>query len=151
MLACLNIVRQFNVLPATCCLLSLLVVYRGSDSLSMCFNTVGVLFILDIDNLLFDMWLPRGTRDALELLCPLRTTPFTEEDTRALVRTTQTYAATVPLLTFISVLITPLMTDATTHHRNISMIGLGIAALVGEVLGSPKEKQMALLGYTVIS
>jgi hypothetical protein len=58
----LCVVRQFGALPMMVVGISDLVLWRGSDSLSICFNALAVLFILDVDNAIFSHWLSFETR-----------------------------------------------------------------------------------------
>lgn len=54
--------RQFCLLPMLTLSVPWLVLFRGSDSLTICFNTVAVLFVLDVDNMLYGIFLPESTK-----------------------------------------------------------------------------------------
>eukprot|EP01047_Picozoa_sp_COSAG01_P053763 COSAG01_NODE_5798_length_4029_cov_6.905344_1_plen_537_part_00 len=60
MIWALTAARQFAVLPAFVAALPVLVLILGSDTLSLCFNVVALLFVLEADNMLFAQWLPPG-------------------------------------------------------------------------------------------
>ena len=45
----------------------LLVMYKGGDALSVCFNTVAMLFLCEIDNLLYAILLPERERARVEV------------------------------------------------------------------------------------
>ena len=50
-------IRQFALMGTVCTSLPCLVLYRGSDVLNICFNTIATLFILEADNLVFEQFL----------------------------------------------------------------------------------------------
>ena len=45
----------------------ILVLFKGGDALSVCFNTVAVLFLCEIDNLLYAILLPERERARVEV------------------------------------------------------------------------------------
>jgi hypothetical protein len=49
----LELIRQFALLPVVVIVVPLLVMHRGADALSLCFNTLALLFLLDCDNMAF--------------------------------------------------------------------------------------------------
>jgi hypothetical protein len=59
-------VRQYTFLPYLVHIVAMLVMHRGSDAISICFNAVAVLFLLDIDVALFQFWIPEKVRQAME-------------------------------------------------------------------------------------
>ena len=44
----------------------MLVLHRGSDAISICFNGVAVLFLLGIDDAPFEFWIPERMREHME-------------------------------------------------------------------------------------
>ena len=54
----LSVIRQHIVIPLLIDASVQLVQYRGADALNICMNTVAILFLLDIDNVVFDMMDP---------------------------------------------------------------------------------------------
>ena len=46
----------------------ILVLFNGGDALSICFNTVAILFLAEVDNVCFSVMLPERTRARIE--CP---------------------------------------------------------------------------------
>lgn len=62
----LGAIRQYCFLPVLCHIVAMLVLHRGSDAISICFNGVAVLFLLDIDVALFEFWIPERTREHME-------------------------------------------------------------------------------------
>ena len=59
-------VRQYTFLPYLVHIVAMLVMHRGSDAISICFNAVAVLFLLDIDVALFQFWIPEKVRQEME-------------------------------------------------------------------------------------
>ena len=64
----LNSTRQFGLLPLLTGAISNLVIYRGSDVMSICFNCLAALFVLEIDNAIFAYLLPDDTCVLVEQL-----------------------------------------------------------------------------------
>lgn len=58
-LSLLGGVRHWVFLPILVMAVPLLVMYRGGDALSVCFNAVAVLFLCEIDNLAYAVFLPQ--------------------------------------------------------------------------------------------
>ena len=54
--------RQFGFLPMVSQSIPALVMWRGSDALSICFNGLAVLFLLEIDDILFAHFMPSSAR-----------------------------------------------------------------------------------------
>lgn len=54
--------RQFGFLPIVLQTIPALVMWRGSDALSICFNGLAVLFLLEIDDILFAHFMPSSAR-----------------------------------------------------------------------------------------
>ena len=63
----LSTVRRFGFLPRLICTVPLLVVFRGSDAITICFNAVALLFILEIDDAIFGVFLPESTRSWVDI------------------------------------------------------------------------------------
>jgi hypothetical protein len=61
----LNGIRRWVFLPCLMTVVPLLVVVHGSDALSVCFNTVAILFMTEIDNLCYAA-LSRDLRERME-------------------------------------------------------------------------------------
>lgn len=59
-------VRRFGLLPLMVATVPYLVLWRGSAALDICFNVVAVLFMLDIDNEIYEFWIPERTRREME-------------------------------------------------------------------------------------
>ena len=58
--------RQYAFLPMVTHIVAMLVMHRGSDAISICFNALAVLFLLDIDTALFQFWVPERVREHME-------------------------------------------------------------------------------------
>jgi hypothetical protein len=58
--------RRWFFLPALVLTVPALVLYKGSDALSVCLNTVAMLFLCDIDNIAFDLALGERVRARVE-------------------------------------------------------------------------------------
>ena len=58
----LNATRWYIFLPLLCTTVPYLVWSNGSDALSICMNTIAVTFLVDLDNMVYDMGLEESTR-----------------------------------------------------------------------------------------
>lgn len=58
--------RRWVFLPALVQTVPTLVLYKGGDALSICLNTVAILFMCDIDNIFFDLVLGERVRARVE-------------------------------------------------------------------------------------
>lgn len=67
-LRALEWIRQFALLPLVVAVVPILVLHRGADALSLCFNTLALLFLLDCDNHAFHALTPRARREAGRLV-----------------------------------------------------------------------------------
>jgi hypothetical protein len=65
-LLAVNGLRRWVFLPGLVGVIPTIVVIRGGDALSVCFNTVAVLFTLEIDNLAFKMLISERIRAYVE-------------------------------------------------------------------------------------
>ena len=61
-LMALNFVRRWTFLPGLVAVTPMLVVTKGGDSLSVCFNSVALLFICEMDNLAYEILFPGSMR-----------------------------------------------------------------------------------------
>ena len=66
-LSLLGGIRRWTFLPTLVTAAPALVQYKGGDALSVCFNTVAVLFLCEIDNLLYAILLPERERARVEV------------------------------------------------------------------------------------
>ena len=60
-------IRRWLFLPTLVTVAPILVLFKGGDALSVCFNTVAVLFLCEIDNLLYTILLPEREQARLEV------------------------------------------------------------------------------------
>ena len=58
--------RRWVFLPSLVMTMPVLVLYKGGDALSICLNTVALLFLCDIDNIAFDLVLGERVRARVE-------------------------------------------------------------------------------------
>ena len=58
--------RRWVFLPALVANVPMLVIFKGGDALSVCLNTVAILFLCDIDNIFFDLVLGERVRARVE-------------------------------------------------------------------------------------
>jgi hypothetical protein len=65
-LALLGGVRRWVFLPALVIVVPVLVMYKAGDALSVCFNTVAVLFLCEIDNITYAVLLSERVRSRAE-------------------------------------------------------------------------------------
>jgi hypothetical protein len=66
-LSLLGGMRRWTFLPTLVGAAPILVLFKGGDALSVCFNTVAVLFLCEIDNLLYAILLPERERARVEV------------------------------------------------------------------------------------
>ena len=66
-LSLLGGMRRWTFLPTLTLAAPTLVLVKGGDALSVCFNTVAVLFLCEIDNLLYAILLPERERARVEV------------------------------------------------------------------------------------
>jgi hypothetical protein len=66
-LSLLGGMRRWTFLPTMVMAAPWLVLIKGGDALSVCFNTVAVLFLCEIDNLLYAILLPERERARVEV------------------------------------------------------------------------------------
>ena len=59
-------IRRWIFLPVLVTVAPVLVIYKGGDALSVCFNTVAVLFLCEIDNMVYAILLPERERARVE-------------------------------------------------------------------------------------
>ena len=90
-------VRQYAVLPVLAICLPILLLFNGSDTLSICFNTLAVVFVLDVDDMVFSHWLPEGTCEFVERH-GRQFLMLDQTDTRTVLWTRRVYALAVPSL-----------------------------------------------------
>ena len=58
--------RRATFLPLMLSSVSFLVIMRGGDSLSVCFNTLAILFMVEADNMAYDFGLAEAHRARME-------------------------------------------------------------------------------------
>ena len=66
-LSLLGGIRRWTFLPILVVTAPILVLNKGGDALSVCFNTVAVLFLCEIDNLLYAILMPERERARVEV------------------------------------------------------------------------------------
>jgi len=57
--------RRWLLIPSLCYACAWLVLFKGGDALSVCFNTIALLLLLDIDNLTYHV----GFAEVHKALC----------------------------------------------------------------------------------
>ena len=62
----LGVFRKFTFLPGLVSTVPILVIYRGGDALSVCLNTVAVLFMCEIDNVAYSVGLSERVKTRIE-------------------------------------------------------------------------------------
>ena len=78
----------------------MLVLHRGSDAISICFNGVAVLFLLDVDVYLFEFWVPEKMRERME---EFGAPTVSEDDARYLAILKRYHAVLVAFFIFLAV------------------------------------------------
>lgn len=65
-LRALGVVRRFTFLPVLVMTVPVLVMHHGGDALTVCLNTVALLFLCEVDNLFFAIFLDERVRVRME-------------------------------------------------------------------------------------
>ena len=66
MLGCFLLFRRYVLMPLVAICVPWVVMYRGADSLSICFNTLAILVCLSLDKYAYDSALPEATKGDFE-------------------------------------------------------------------------------------
>ena len=93
--------RQFAFLGMLTHIVAMLVLHRGSDAISICFNGVAVLFLLDVDVYLFEFWVPEKMRERME---EFGAPTVSEDDAQYLAILKRYHAILVAFFIFLAVL-----------------------------------------------
>ena len=62
----LCVLRRWCFCPVLCVLVIMVTAMRGGDSISVCLNTVAVLFLCEVDNLSYSLGLPESWKARIE-------------------------------------------------------------------------------------
>lgn len=63
----INLLRQYGIVAGVVSMTPHLIIHHGSDALSVCMNTISLLFILKIDNVVYAAGLREKLRSSLEM------------------------------------------------------------------------------------
>eukprot|EP01043_Picozoa_sp_COSAG02_P065535 COSAG02_NODE_9923_length_2074_cov_1.293165_4_plen_141_part_00 len=80
----LNLIRRWMFLTLLVITVPLLVLYKKGDALSVCFNTIAILFMTEIDNVFYFFVLPERVRARVEAAGRVE---LTDSEAAAMVRT----------------------------------------------------------------
>ena len=86
-------IRHYAVLPVLIMAIPMLVVVQGSSGVSICLNSVGVLFVLEMDNLAYQYGIPEQDRELMEANGTLH---LSDRDNESLVRMKNAHLISVP-------------------------------------------------------
>jgi hypothetical protein len=92
--------RRWVFLPILVVNVPFLVLYKGGDALSVCLNTVAILFLCDIDNIAFDLALGERVRARVE---DAGRVELTDAEASALARTKAVHGALLVLSVLVAV------------------------------------------------
>lgn len=95
-------VRQYAMLPVLTMAIPMLIVVQGSGGVSICLNSVGVLFVLEMDNLAYQYGVQERDRESMESEGKLYVLDHIQE---SLTRTRNFHFVSVPLGIIITVLL----------------------------------------------
>eukprot|EP01043_Picozoa_sp_COSAG02_P070465 COSAG02_NODE_12489_length_1537_cov_2.862309_2_plen_235_part_01 len=62
----LNNIRRWVFLPVLLTSIPMMIMFGGADALTVCMNTVALMFLMDVDNLTFEWMLPETLRTKVE-------------------------------------------------------------------------------------
>jgi hypothetical protein len=68
-LKAMNFVRRYMFLPSVVAMIPILVVAQGSDAMSICFNTVAVVFLCELDDNCFAVTIPKEVQARVAATC----------------------------------------------------------------------------------
>ena len=85
-------VRRWVFLPGLVNTVPLLVLFKGGDALSVCLNTVAMLFLCEIDNMIYKVGMAERTRTRVEEYARVE---LGDEEAAALVRSKQIHVGAV--------------------------------------------------------
>eukprot|EP01052_Picozoa_sp_SAG31_P045790 SAG31_NODE_8509_length_1439_cov_1.197015_2_plen_228_part_00 len=120
-LAVIGLVRRWVFLTLLVISVPLLVVYKGGDALSVCFNTIAILFMTEIDNVCYHFGLGEKTKARMEAAGRV---VLTDQENENLLRLKVVHI----FLVVISCLVTVMLAGSSVDHRLVPGV---------ELLGSP--------------
>lgn len=120
-LAAIGLVRRWVFLTLLVISVPLLVVYKGGDALSVCFNTIAILFMTEIDNVCYHFGLGEKTKARMEAAGRV---VLTDKENDNLLRLKVTHI----VLVVVSCLVTVMLAGSSVDHRLVPGV---------EFLGSP--------------
>jgi len=65
-LVCIECIRHYAILPVLIMSVPMLIVVQGSGGVSICMNSISVLFVLEMDNLAYQYGIPEDARELME-------------------------------------------------------------------------------------
>ena len=92
--------RRWVFLPSLICTMPALAVNKGGDALSVCFNTIALLFMCEIDNLAYSQGLSERVRSRVEEAGRVE---LDDEDVSALTRTKVVHVVMIVVVVFTAV------------------------------------------------
>lgn len=94
-------IRKYTFLPGLIGAISILVTMMGGDALSICLNTIAVLFLFDVDNMAFAYLIDEKLRHKIEVYGRVE---LVDDDMRRLHRIRYAHAALISPLVIVSVM-----------------------------------------------
>lgn len=94
--------RRFMFLPALVTAVPRFVIYKGGDSVSICFNTVALLFLCEIDNMAYAVGISENARHKFDETGHMK---LSEAETTKLVRSKLVHIVLIPLTAVSAVII----------------------------------------------
>ena len=92
--------RQFVFLPLLLATIPLLVLTQGANAVGICMNTVAVLFLLDLDNLVYEYGINERTKTYLEVNAHIQ---LEDADAESLSVAKSTYMVLIPCTVLVAV------------------------------------------------
>jgi hypothetical protein len=112
-------IRHYAVLPVLIMSIPMLVVVQGSSGVSICLNSVGVLFVLEMDNLAYHYGIPEQDREVMEANGTLL---MSDHESSSLIRMKNAHLISVPVGIVVTLLLIHSDTTGPYHMQIVWML-----------------------------
>ena len=136
-----------NVLNSAC----ILVLFHGSDALSVCMNTVAILFIFEVDNAMFTVGTAERVRTRVETVGRVE---IQEAEARKLARTKWIYTGMVTIAVLAGVQLAVPMSKLTDNPvfagvHLVNSFVLALASVIDELSDPDRNGVLRRVGYAI--
>ena len=140
----LSAARQFALVPLVITSVPYVLFYRGSDALSLCFNAVAILFVLEIDDVVFAVWIPDATKVRVEKFRNTGLSDVAGEE-RLLTTTKQAHTILLSCAILFPVLLVAVLsrvaTESVNEGEDVAAVTPFLAVWIGAILEARVTKQ----------